>query len=123
MTKAELIDKIASGTGLKQGQMHRGALDSTLKCRQVQLSRKGRRWRSLGSEPFSVVKKEIKKGPVIQEPVDVITIPAAKDPEVYFWQVAQRMQSNNPKDMRRGKYLFCPFSLYKIMQGVYPENQ
>ncbi len=62
MTKAELIDKIASGTGLSKTDASR-ALDSTLNAVRSAL-KKGQKVTLVGFGTFSVVKRKS-----IQEPV------------------------------------------------------
>lgn len=78
MTKAELIDKIASGTGLSKADASR-ALDSTLNSVKSAL-KKGQKVTLVGFGTFSVVKRKSRKG---RNPRtgDVITIPAAKIPK------------------------------------------
>ncbi len=78
MTKAELIDKIASGTGLSKADASR-ALDSTLNSVKSAL-KKGQKVTLVGFGTFSVVKRKSRKG---RNPRtgDVITIPAAKVPK------------------------------------------
>jgi len=78
MTKAELIDKIASGTGLSKADASR-ALDSTLNSVKLAL-KKGQKVRLVGFGTFSVVKRKTRKG---RNPRtgEVITIPAAKVPK------------------------------------------
>lgn len=78
MTKAELIDKIASGTGLSKSDASK-ALDSTLNAVKAAL-KKGQKVTLVGFGTFSVVKRKSRKG---RNPRtgDVITIPAAKIPK------------------------------------------
>jgi DNA-binding protein HU-beta len=78
MTKAELIDKIASGTGLTKADASR-ALDSTLNSVRSAL-KKGQKVTLVGFVTFSVVRRKSRKG---RNPRtgDVITIPAAKIPK------------------------------------------
>ena len=78
MTKAELIDKIASGTGLSKADASR-ALDSTLNSVKAAL-KKGQKVTLVGFGTFSVVKRKSRKG---RNPRtgQVITIPAAKIPK------------------------------------------
>jgi DNA-binding protein HU-beta len=78
MTKAELIDKIASGTGLSKADASR-SLDSTLNSIRSAL-KKGQKVTLVGFGTFSVVKRKSRKG---RNPRtgDVITIPAAKVPK------------------------------------------
>ena len=78
MTKAELIDKIASGTGLSKADASR-ALDSTLNSVKLAL-KKGQKVTLVGFGTFSVVKRKTRKG---RNPRtgQVITIPAAKVPK------------------------------------------
>jgi len=78
MTKAELIDKIASGTGLSKADASR-ALDATLNSVRAAL-KKGQKVTLVGFGTFSVVKRKSRKG---RNPRtgQVITIPAAKIPK------------------------------------------
>jgi len=78
MTKAELIDKIASGTGLTKADASR-ALDSTLNSVRLAL-KKGQKVTLVGFVRFAVVKRKTRKG---RNPRtgQVITIPAAKVPK------------------------------------------
>jgi DNA-binding protein HU-beta len=78
MTKAELIDKIASGTGLSKADASR-ALDSTLNSVRAAL-KKGQKVTLVGFGTFAVVKRKSRKG---RNPRtgQVITIPAAKIPK------------------------------------------
>ncbi|MDP2754917.1 MAG: HU family DNA-binding protein [Nitrospirota bacterium] len=78
MTKAELIDKIASGTGLSKADASR-ALDSTLNSVRLAL-KKGQKVTLVGFGTFAVVKRKTRKG---RNPRtgEVITIPAAKVPK------------------------------------------
>jgi len=78
MTKAELIDKIASGTGLSKADAAR-ALDSTLNSVKLAL-KKGQKVTLVGFGTFSIVKRKSRKG---RNPRtgEVITIPAAKIPK------------------------------------------
>ncbi len=78
MTKAELIDKIASGTGLSKADASR-ALDSTLNSVKMAL-KKGQKVTLVGFGTFSIKKRKSRKG---RNPRtgDVITIPAAKIPK------------------------------------------
>jgi DNA-binding protein HU-beta len=78
MTKAELIDKIASGTGLSKADASR-ALDSTLNSVRLAL-KKGQKVTLVGFGTFSVVKRKARKG---RNPRtgQVISIPAAKVPK------------------------------------------
>lgn len=78
MTKAELIDKIASGTGLSKADASR-ALDSTLNSIRLAL-KKGQKVTLVGFGTFAVVKRKTRKG---RNPRtgQVITIPAAKVPK------------------------------------------
>jgi nucleoid DNA-binding protein len=78
MTKAELIDKIASGTGLSKADASR-SLDATLNSVRSAL-KKGQKVTLVGFGTFSVVKRKSRKG---RNPRtgDVITIPAAKIPK------------------------------------------
>ena len=78
MTKAELVDKIASSTGLSKADSSR-ALDSTLNSVRAAL-KKGQKVTLVGFGTFSVSKRKSRKG---RNPRtgDVITIPAAKVPK------------------------------------------
>jgi DNA-binding protein HU-beta len=78
MTKAELIDKIASGTGLSKADASR-ALDSTLNSVRAAL-KKGQKVTLVGFGTFAVVKRKSRKG---RNPRtgQAITIPAAKIPK------------------------------------------
>jgi DNA-binding protein HU-beta len=78
MTKAELIDKIASGTGLSKADAS-SALDSTLTSIRLAL-KKGQKVTLVGFGTFSITKRKSRKG---RNPRtgDVITIPAAKIPK------------------------------------------
>ena len=78
MTKAELIDKVASGTGLSKADASR-ALDATLNSIKSAL-KKGQKITLVGFGTFSVVKRKTRKG---RNPRtgQVITIPAAKVPK------------------------------------------
>jgi DNA-binding protein HU-beta len=78
MTKAELIDKVASGAGLSKADASR-ALDSTFNAIRSAL-RKGQKVTLVGFGTFSVVKRKSRKG---RNPRtgDVITIPASKIPK------------------------------------------
>jgi len=78
MTKAELIDKIASGAGLSKVDASK-ALDSTLNSVKTAL-RKGQKVTLVGFGTFAVVKRKSRKG---RNPRtgEVITIPAAKVPK------------------------------------------
>jgi DNA-binding protein HU-beta len=78
MTKAELIDKIASGTGLSKADASR-ALDSTLNSVKMAL-KKGQKVTLVGFGTFSITKRKSRKG---RNPRtgEVITIPAAKVPK------------------------------------------
>jgi DNA-binding protein HU-beta len=78
MTKAELIDKVASGTGLTKADASR-ALDATLNSVKSAL-KKGQKVTLVGFGTFSVVKRKSRKG---RNPRtgEVITIPAAKVPK------------------------------------------
>ena len=78
MTKAELIDKISTGT--KISKVHAAkALDSTLNSIKGAL-KKGQKITLVGFGTFSVVKRKARKG---RNPRtgDVISIPAAKVPK------------------------------------------
>jgi DNA-binding protein HU-beta len=78
MTKAELIDKIASGTGLSKVAAGK-TLDTTLNSIRGAL-KKGQKVTLVGFGTFSVIKRKSRKG---RNPRtgDVITIPAAKVPK------------------------------------------
>ena len=78
MTKAELIDKIASGTGLSKADSSR-ALDATLNSIRLAL-KKGQKVTLVGFGTFAVVRRKSRKG---RNPRtgQVITIPAAKIPK------------------------------------------
>jgi DNA-binding protein HU-beta len=78
MTKAELIDKIASGAGLSKADASK-ALDSTLNAVKASL-KKGQKVTLVGFGTFAVVKRKSRKG---RNPRtgEVITIPAAKTPK------------------------------------------
>ena len=78
MTKAELIDKIASGVGLSKADAMK-ALDTTLNSVKASL-KKGQKVTLVGFGTFSVVKRKSRKG---RNPRtgDVITIPATKTPK------------------------------------------
>ena len=78
MTKAELIDKIASGAGLSKVDAGK-ALDTTLNSIRGAL-KKGQKVTLVGFGTFSITKRKSRKG---RNPRtgDVITIPAAKVPK------------------------------------------
>jgi DNA-binding protein HU-beta len=78
MTKAELIDKISSGTGLSKADATK-ALETTLNSIRTAL-KKGQKVTFVGFGTFSVTKRKSRKG---RNPRtgDVITIPAAKIPK------------------------------------------
>ncbi|NWF52749.1 MAG: HU family DNA-binding protein [Nitrospirae bacterium] len=78
MTKAELIDKIASGAGLSKADAGK-ALDTTLNSIKSAL-KKGQKVTLVGFGTFSVTKRKSRKG---RNPRtgDIITIPAAKVPK------------------------------------------
>jgi len=78
MTKAELIDKIASGTGLSKADAAR-SLDSTLNSIRMAM-KKGQKVTLVGFGTFSVTKRKSRKG---RNPRtgEAITIPAAKIPK------------------------------------------
>jgi len=78
MTKAELIDKISSGTGLSKIDASK-ALDATLNAVKSAL-KKGQKVTLVGFGTFSVTKRKSRKG---RNPRtgDVITIPASKIPK------------------------------------------
>ena len=78
MTKAELIDKVATSTGLSKADATR-ALDATLNSVRSAL-KKGQKVTLVGFGTFSVTKRKSRKGrnPRTGAP---ITIPAAKIPK------------------------------------------
>jgi len=78
MTKAELIDKIASGAGLSKADASR-SIDSTLDAIKAAL-KKGQKVTLVGFGTFSVIKRKARKG---RNPKtgQVINIPAAKSPK------------------------------------------
>ena len=78
MTKAELIGKITSGTGLNKVEASK-ALDSILSSIRVALKR-GQKVTLVGFGTFSVVRRKSRKG---RNPRtgEVITIPATKVPK------------------------------------------
>lgn len=78
MTKAELIDKIASGAGLSKADASR-ALDATLDAVKASL-KKGQKVTLVGFGTFSVSKRKARKG---RNPKtgQVINIPASKSPK------------------------------------------
>ncbi len=78
MTKAELIDKIASSAQLSKADATK-ALDTTLNAVKTSL-KKGQKVTLVGFGTFSVVKRKSRKG---RNPRtgQVITIPAAKVPK------------------------------------------
>ena len=78
MTKAELIDKVASGAGLSKVDASK-VLDTTLNSIKGAL-KKGQKVTLVGFGTFSVAKRKSRKG---RNPRtgDVITIPAAKIPK------------------------------------------
>ncbi len=78
MTKTELIDKIASGSGLTKADASR-ALDATLDAVKVSL-KKGQKVTLVGFGTFAVTKRKARKG---RNPRtgQVINIPAAKTPK------------------------------------------
>lgn len=78
MTKAELIDKIASGAGLSKTDASK-ALDSTLNSIKAAL-KKGQKVTLVGFGTFSTKKRKARKG---RNPRtgQVINIPAAKVPK------------------------------------------
>jgi len=78
MTKAELIDKIASGAGLSKADASK-AIDSTLNAVKASL-KKGQKVTLVGFGTFSVVKRKARKGRNPRTGA-VITIPAAKAPK------------------------------------------
>lgn len=78
MTKAELIDKIASGAGLSKADATK-ALDSTLNSVKASL-KKGQKVTLVGFGTFSVVKRKARKGRNPRTGA-VINIAAAKTPK------------------------------------------
>jgi DNA-binding protein HU-beta len=78
MTKAELIDKIASGAGLSKADATK-ALDSTLNAVKASL-KKGQKVTLVGFGTFSVVKRKARKGRNPRTGA-VINIAAAKTPK------------------------------------------
>ena len=78
MTKAELIDKIASGAGLSKTDASK-ALDSTLNAIKASL-KKGQKVTLVGFGTFSVSKRKARKG---RNPRtgQTINIPAGKAPK------------------------------------------
>lgn len=78
MTKAELIDRIASGAGLSKTDASK-ALDSTLNSIKASL-KKGQKVTLVGFGTFSTKKRKARKG---RNPRtgQVINIPAAKVPK------------------------------------------
>ncbi len=78
MTKAELIDKISTGTKISKADAAK-ALDSTLNSIKGAL-KKGQKVTLVGFGTFSVVKRKARKG---RNPRtgEVISIPAAKIPK------------------------------------------
>jgi DNA-binding protein HU-beta len=78
MTKAELIDRIASGAGLSKANASK-ALDATLNAVKGSL-KKGQKVTLVGFGTFGVVKRKSRKGRNPRTGA-VITIPAAKTPK------------------------------------------
>lgn len=78
MTKAELIDKVASGAGLSKADASK-ALDSTLNSIKASL-KKGQKVTLVGFGTFGVVKRKARKGRNPRTGA-VINIPAAKTPK------------------------------------------
>jgi nucleoid DNA-binding protein len=78
MTKAELIEKIAAGSGLSKADAAR-ALDSTLDAIKASL-KKGQKVTLVGFGTYSVSKRKARKG---RNPRtgQVINIPAGKTPK------------------------------------------
>ena len=78
MTKAELIEKISSGTGLSKAEASR-TLDTTLDSIKAAL-KKGHKVTLVGFGTFSVTKRKARKG---RNPKtgQVINIPAGKTPK------------------------------------------
>ncbi|MBF0505386.1 MAG: HU family DNA-binding protein [Nitrospirae bacterium] len=78
MTKADLIEKIASGTGISKADAGR-ALDATIDAVKFAL-KKGQKVTLVGFGTFSVVKRKARKGRNPRTGAD-IKIPAAKIPK------------------------------------------
>ena len=78
MTKAELIDKVATSTGLSKADATR-ALDATLNSVRSAL-KKGQKVTLVGFGTFSVTKRKSRKGRNPRTGA-AITIPAAKIPK------------------------------------------
>ncbi len=78
MTKADLIEKIASGAGLSKADAGR-ALDATIDAVKFAL-KKGQKVTLVGFGTFSVVKRKARKGRNPRTGAD-IKIPAAKIPK------------------------------------------
>lgn len=78
MTKAELIEKMASGAGLSKADAGK-ALDAALNAVKGSL-KKGQKVTLVGFGTFSVVKRKARKGRNPRTGA-VITIPAAKGPK------------------------------------------
>ncbi|MBZ0156890.1 MAG: HU family DNA-binding protein [Alphaproteobacteria bacterium] len=78
MTKAELIDKIASGAGLTKADATK-ALDATLDAVKVSL-KKGQKVTLVGFGTFSVSKRKARKGRNPRTGAE-IKIPATKIPK------------------------------------------
>ncbi len=78
MTKAELIDKIATSTGLTKAVASR-ALEATLNSIRTAL-KKGQKVTLIGFGTFSVTKRKSRKGRNPRTGA-IITIPAAKIPK------------------------------------------
>jgi len=78
MTKAELVDRIASGAGLSKTDASK-ALDSTLNAIRLSL-KKGQKVTLVGFGTFSTVKRKPRKG---RNPKtgQAINIPAARVPK------------------------------------------
>ena len=78
MTKAELVDKIASGAGLSKTDALK-SLDASLNAIRSAL-KKGQKVTLVGFGTFSVAKRKSRKG---RNPRtgDIITIPASKIPK------------------------------------------
>jgi len=78
MTKADLIEKIASGAGLSKTEAGK-ALDATIDAVKFAL-KKGQKVTLVGFGTFSVVKRKARKGRNPRTGAD-IKIPAAKRPK------------------------------------------
>jgi DNA-binding protein HU-beta len=78
MTKAELIDKIASGAGISKADASK-ALDATIDSVRVAL-KKGQKVTLVGFGTFSVSKRKARKGRNPRTGAE-IKIPATKSPK------------------------------------------